>query len=291
MRQIAIYGKGGIGKSTVSSNLCMALRKQELRVMQVGCDPKRDSTRILTGGRLIPTVLDTYREHLKKGQDEFAITLQDIVFEGSNGVYCVESGGPEPGIGCAGRGVLTAIGILGDLGAFKTYGVDVVIYDVLGDVVCGGFAQPIRQGFAREIYLLSSGAFMSIYAANNIAKGVHRLARPGRTGLSGVICNSGGDERFEKEVLSDFAERLGSKLIHLVPRSPTIQACEVENRTVLEHSPNSEEAKIFRELAQKVMDNDLPVIPTPVEDSSELEAMYRQHLRNESPIGSKGEPP
>jgi len=289
MRQIAIYGKGGIGKSTVASNLCMALRKQGLRVMQVGCDPKRDSTRILTGGRLIPTVLETYREHLRKGRDEYAITLKDIVFDGSNGVYCVESGGPEPGIGCAGRGVLTAIQILRDLGAFKTYGVDVVVYDVLGDVVCGGFAQPIRQGFAREIYLLCSGAFMSIYAANNIAKGVRRLARRGMTGLGGVICNSGGDERFEREVLSDFAERLGSKLIHLIPRSPVIQACEVENRTVLEHSPNSKEAKAFQELAQKIMNNEPPVIPKPVGDLSELEAMYRQHVGSGSRVVPKEE--
>jgi len=279
LRQIAIYGKGGIGKSTIASNLCMAFKEMDLQVMQVGCDPKRDSTRILTGGRLIPTVLETYREHLRMGRDEYAISLKEIVFKGSKGVYCVESGGPEPGVGCAGRGVLTAIRILRDLGAFKTYGVDVVIYDVLGDVVCGGFAQPIRQGFAREIYLLSSGTFMSIYAANNIAKGVRRLARRGRTGLGGVICNSGGDERFERAVLSDFAKRLGSKLIRIIPRSPAIQACEVENRTVLEHSPNSEEAKAFRELAQEIMNNDPPVIPTPVEDLSELETMYRQHLR------------
>jgi nitrogenase iron protein NifH len=289
VRQIAIYGKGGIGKSTIASNLCMALRKQGLKVMQVGCDPKRDSTRVLTGGRLIPTVLDTYREHLRMGRDEYAISLKDIVFEGSNGVYCVESGGPEPGIGCAGRGVLTAIGILRDLGAFKTYNLDVVVYDVLGDVVCGGFAQPIRQGFAREIYLLCSGSFMSIYAANNIAKGVHRLARRGRTGLSGVICNSGGDEDFEREILSDFAERMGSKLIHFIPRSPVIQACEVENRTVLEHSPDSEEAKVFRDLAQKVMNNAPPVIPRPVEDLSELESMYREHVRSKSRLVSDEE--
>jgi len=252
--------------------------------MQVGCDPKRDSTRILTGGRLIPTVLETYREHLRMGRDEYAISIHDIVFEGSKGVYCVESGGPEPGIGCAGRGVLTAIQILRDLGAFKTYGVDVVVYDVLGDVVCGGFAQPIRQGFAREIYLLCSGSFMSIYAANNIAKGIRRLARRGRAGLSGVICNSGGDESFEKEVLSDFAERLASKLVHVIPRSPVIQACEVERKTVLEHSADSDEAEAFRELAQKILDNDPPVVPRPVEDLSELETMYRQHLKAGSHI-------
>lgn len=213
------------------------------------------------------------------GRDAYAIALEDIVFKGRQGVYCVESGGPEPGIGCAGRGVLTAINILRDLKAFDTYGVDVVIYDVLGDVVCGGFAQPIREGYAREIYLLCSGAFMSIYAANNIAKAIRRLSRRGETGLAGVICNSSGDEQFEKKVLVEFAQTLSSKLVHVVPHSPVIQACEVESRTVLEHSPQSEEAEVFRELAQRVMDNDRPVIPTPVEELAELEALYRRHLK------------
>jgi len=279
MRQIAIYGKGGIGKSTVASNLSMAFREQGLKVIQVGCDPKRDSTRNLTQGRLIPTVLETYREHLRMGHDEYAIALGDIVFEGSKGIYCVESGGPEPGIGCAGRGVLTAINILRDLKAFDTYGVDVVVCDVLGDVVCGGFAQPIREGYAREIYLVCSGAFMSIYAANNIAKAIRRLSRPPETGLAGVIGNSSGDEQFEKGVLAEFAQTLGSKFIHLVPRSPVIQACEVQCRTVLEHAPDSEEAEAFRKLAKRVIDNDHPVIPTPVEELSELEALYRQYLK------------
>jgi len=280
MRQIAIYGKGGIGKSTISSNLTIALRQSGLRVMQVGCDPKRDSTRNLTGGRLIPTVLETYRDRLRLGQDEYAISLEDIVFEGQEGVYCVESGGPEPGIGCAGRGVLTAINILRDLKAFETYNLDVVVYDVLGDVVCGGFAQPIRQGYAREIYLICSGGFMSLYAANNIAKAVRRLSRRGETGLAGLICNSSGQDAFEKEVLADFARHLGTELTHFIPRSPVIQACEVESRTVLEHSPDSEEAGIFRQLAERVMSSGSPVIPTPVEELSELETLYRQHLNS-----------
>ena len=258
----------------------MALRESGLKVMQVGCDPKRDSTRSLTGGRLIPTVLETYRQRLRLGQDQYTISLEDIVFPGPGGVYCVESGGPEPGVGCAGRGVLTAIQILRDLKAYETYDLDIVIYDVLGDVVCGGFAQPIRQGFAQEIYLVCSGAFMGLYAANNIAKGIQRLARRGQTGLAGVICNSSGDERLEKEVLSDFAERIGSKFVHFVPRSPTIQACEVESRTVIELSPDSVEARGFREMAQKVMNSDPPVIPTPVEELSELEELYRRHLEN-----------
>ena len=170
MRQTAIYGKGGIGKSTISSNLSTAFRERGLKVMQVGCDPKRDSTRSLTGGRMIPTVLETLRDQLRMGRDQSAIALEDIVFPGSQGVHCVESGGPEPGVGCAGRGVLTALQILKDLKAFDRYDLDVVVYDILGDVVCGGFAQPIRQGFAEEIYLLCAGSFMSLYAANNIAR-------------------------------------------------------------------------------------------------------------------------
>jgi nitrogenase iron protein NifH len=278
MRQIAIYGKGGIGKSTVSSNLSMALRERGLAVMQVGCDPKRDSTRSLTGGRMIPTVLETLREHLRAGRDQSAITLEDIVFEGEAGVRCVESGGPEPGVGCAGRGVLTALQILKDLKAFDTYHLDVVVYDILGDVVCGGFAQPIRAGYAQEIYLLCSGAFMSIYASNNIAKGIRRLARRGDTGLAGVICNSGGEDAFEQSVLGEFAETLGTRLIQFVPRSPVIQACEVEGQTVLQHSPQSVEGDVFRELAQRVLDNETRVSPTPIEDVAELETLYRRHL-------------
>ena len=278
MRQIAIYGKGGIGKSTCASNLSVALRERGLAVMQVGCDPKRDSTRSLTGGRMIPTVLETMRDYLARGRDQTSITLEDVVFEGANGVRCVESGGPEPGVGCAGRGVLTALQILKDLKAFQTYGVDVVVYDILGDVVCGGFAQPIREGFAQEIYLLCSGSFMSLYAANNIAKGIRRLARRGETGLAGVICNSAGDEALEKPLLAEFAETLGSKLLAFIPRSPIVQACEVEGRTVLEHSPRSKEAEVFRGLAKSIIENRSRVIPTPMEEVSELEALYRQHL-------------
>ena len=278
MRQIAIYGKGGIGKSTVSSNLSMAFRERGLAVMQVGCDPKRDSTRSLVQGRMIPTVLETLRDRLRIGGDQTGISLDEIVFEGDAGIQCVESGGPEPGVGCAGRGVLTALQILKDLKAFDAYKLDVVIYDILGDVVCGGFAQPIREGFAQEIYLLCSGSFMSVYAANNIAKGVRRLARRGETGLAGVICNSSGDEPFERAVLAEFAATLGTRLVGFIPRSLAIQACEVECRTVLALSPRSPEAEVFRGLAEQMLRTDSRVIPTPIEDVAEMESMYRRHL-------------
>ena len=279
MRQIAIYGKGGIGKSTIASNLSAALHELGLSVMQVGCDPKRDSTRILAGGRFIPAVLEEHREQLRVGKDEYAMKLDNIVFKSPGGIYLVEAGGPEPGVGCAGRGVLTALQILKDLNAFETYRIDVAIYDVLGDVVCGGFAMPIRQGFAREIYLICSGGFMSLYAANNIARAVQRLGRRGDTGLSGIICNSNGDEAFEHAVIPEFAKKLGTAFVQFVPRSPVIQACELEGRPVVEHSPDSEEAGIFRQLAKEVMANTSRVIPTPITDLAELEQLYRKYLK------------
>jgi nitrogenase iron protein NifH len=277
MRQIAIYGKGGIGKSTVAANLSMAFLERGLQVMQVGCDPKRDSTRTLTGGRLIPTVLETYRDELRLGRDSYAIDLEQIVFQGRQGILCVESGGPEPGVGCAGRGVLTAMQILRDLKAFEVYGVDVVLYDVLGDVVCGGFAQPIRQGYAEEIYLVCSGEFMSLYAANNIARAIKRLGRVDGAGLAGLICNSRGDEELERAVLTSFARRLGSRLVHVIPRASEIQLCEVRGRTVVEGAPDSAAARAFRHLADGILEDSSRVIPTPIEDLGELEALYEGH--------------
>ena len=279
MRQIAIYGKGGIGKSSIASNLSAAIHEMGLSVMQVGCDPKRDSTRILAGGRFIPAVLEEHREQLRAGKDEYAMKLENIVYRSPGGIYLVEAGGPEPGVGCAGRGVLTSLQILKDLKAFETYGIDVAIYDVLGDVVCGGFSMPIREGFAKEIYLICSGGFMSLYAANNIARAVQRLARRGDTGLAGILCNSNGEEAFERAVIPAFAKRLGTSFVRFIPRSPVIQACELEGKPVVEHAPDSMEAEIFRELARDVMGNPSRVIPTPITDLAELEQLYRQHLK------------
>jgi nitrogenase iron protein NifH len=237
MRQIAIYGKGGIGKSTIASNLSAALHAMGHTVMQVGCDPKRDSTRILAEGKFIPAVLEEHRKQLRLGKDEYAINLDNVVFRSPSGIYLVEAGGPEPGIGCAGRGVLTALQILKDLKAFSTYNINVAIYDVLGDVVCGGFSMPIREGFAEEIYLICSGGFTSIYAANNIARAVQRLAKRGDTGLAGIICNSNANETVEHAVIPDFAKKLGTPFVQFVPQSPVIQACELEGRPVVWSTP------------------------------------------------------
>lgn len=256
IRQIAIYGKGGIGKSTTTQNLTAGLAERGNRVMVVGCDPKADSTRLLLGGLAQKTVLDTLRDI---GED---IELKDILKEGFKGTRCVESGGPEPGVGCAGRGIITAINQLERLGAY-TDDLDYVFYDVLGDVVCGGFAMPIREGKAKEIYIVASGEMMALYAANNISKGIARYAKAGGVRLGGIICNSRKVDR-EYELVEAFAKELGTQLIQFVPRDNEVQRAEIRRKTVIEHHPDVAQADVYRELAKKIEENQNFVIPKPL---------------------------
>lgn len=256
LRQIAIYGKGGIGKSTTTQNLTAGLVEHGKKVMVVGCDPKADSTRLLLGGLAQKTVLDTIRD---EGED---ITLDRIMRTGFGGTRCVESGGPEPGVGCAGRGIITSINMLENLGAY-TDDLDYVFYDVLGDVVCGGFAMPIREGKAKEIYIVASGEMMALYAANNIAKGIQRYARTGGVRLGGIICNSRNVDR-ELDLLRAFASELGTQLIHFVPRNNIVQRAEINKKTVIEYKPDSDQAEEYRKLAKAIIENEKFVIPTPM---------------------------
>lgn len=256
IRQIAIYGKGGIGKSTTTQNLTAGLTELGKHVMVVGCDPKADSTRLLLGGLAQKTVLDTIRD---EGED---IDLDDIMKTGFGGTRCVESGGPEPGVGCAGRGIITSINMLEDLGAY-TDDLDFVFYDVLGDVVCGGFAMPIREGKAKEIYIVASGEMMALYAANNISKGIQRYARRGGVRLGGIICNSRNVDN-ERELLEAFAKELGTKLLYFIPRDNIVQHAEINRKTVIEYDPASNQAQEYRNLAQALLANEDFVIPKPM---------------------------
>ncbi|WP_108140022.1 MULTISPECIES: nitrogenase iron protein [Halanaerobium] len=266
MRQVAIYGKGGIGKSTTTQNLTSSLAEMGKEIMVVGCDPKADSTRMLLGGMDQQTVLDTLRE---EGQD---IELDDILKRGKDfeNIRCVESGGPEPGVGCAGRGIITSINMLESLGAY-TDELDYVFYDVLGDVVCGGFAMPIREGKAQEIYIVASGELMALYAANNICKGIKRYAESGGVRLGGIICNSRQVDG-ELELLESFAKKLGSQLIHFVPRDNIVQRAEINRKVVIAYDPESDQAQEYRNLAKAIDDNELFVIPDPMEQD-ELEQL------------------
>lgn len=256
LRQIAIYGKGGIGKSTTTQNLTAGLTEHGKKVMVVGCDPKADSTRLLLGGLAQKTVLDTIRD---EGED---VNLDRIMKEGFRGTRCVESGGPEPGVGCAGRGIITSISMLENLGAY-TDDLDFVFYDVLGDVVCGGFAMPIREGKAKEIYIVASGEMMALYAANNIAKGIARYAKTGGARIGGIICNSRNVDR-ELDLLRAFSKELGTKLLYFVPRDNIVQRAEINKKTVIEYKPDSKQAQEYRNLAEAVINNTDFVIPTPM---------------------------
>ncbi|HHW66522.1 MAG: nitrogenase iron protein NifH [Epulopiscium sp.] len=256
IRQIAIYGKGGIGKSTTTQNLTAALAESGKKVMVVGCDPKADSTRLLLGVLAQRTVLDTLRD---TGED---VELSNILSIGFGGIKCVESGGPEPGVGCAGRGIITSVGLLEQLGAY-TEDLDYVFYDVLGDVVCGGFAMPIREGKAQEIYIVASGEMMALYAANNIAKGIARFARKGGVRLGGIICNSRNVDR-EIELLRAFCAELGTQLIHFVPRDNVVQRAEINRKTVIEYAPDSKQADEYRSLAKAIDENTYFTIPKPM---------------------------
>lgn len=270
MRQIAIYGKGGIGKSTTTQNTVAALAEMGKKVMIVGCDPKADSTRLILHAKAQATVMDLARE---RGSVE-DLELNEVLLTGFHGIQCSESGGPEPGVGCAGRGVITAINFLEENGAY-TPDLDFIFYDVLGDVVCGGFAMPIREGKAQEIYIVTSGEMMAMYAANNIARGILKYAHSGGVRLGGLICNSRQVDR-EYELIEALAKQLGTQLIHFIPRDNQVQRAELRRMTVIEFSSDHPQAYEYRTLAQKIVENKNLVIPTPM-TMDELEALLVEY--------------
>ncbi|EHP85405.1 nitrogenase iron protein [Methanotorris formicicus] len=271
MKQIAFYGKGGIGKSTTVCNIAAALADEGKKVMVIGCDPKHDCTSNLRGGEEIPTVLDTLRE---KGMEKMSlndildgkkIELDEIVYKGYKGIYCIEAGGPKPGYGCAGRGVIVAIDLLKKMNVFEELEVDIVLYDVLGDVVCGGFAMPLRMGLAKQIYIVTSSDYMAMYAANNICRGMKEFAKKGGSRLGGLIYNVRGSLD-AGDIVTEFAKKLGTEIIGKIPNSLLIAEAEIEGKTVVEYSPNSEVASIYRELAKKIYENENGVVPNPLEN-------------------------
>src|SRR5271169_914694 len=258
LRQIAFYGKGGIGKSTTSQNTLAALAEMGHRILIVGCDPKADSTRLILHAKAQDTILSLAAA---AGSVE-DLEIEEVMKVGFRDIRCVESGGPEPGVGCAGRGVITSINFLEENGAYED--IDYVSYDVLGDVVCGGFAMPIRENKAQEIYIVMSGEMMAMYAANNISRGILKYANSGSVRLGGLICNERQTDK-EYELADALAKKLGTKLIHFVPRDNIVQHAELRRMTVLEYAPESKQAQEYRDLAKKIHANvGKGVIPTPI---------------------------
>ncbi|ADJ64345.1 nitrogenase reductase [Herbaspirillum rubrisubalbicans] len=286
LRQIAFYGKGGIGKSTTSQNTLAALAQMGQRILIVGCDPKADSTRLILHAKAQDTILSLAAD---AGSVE-DLELEDVMKIGYQNIRCVESGGPEPGVGCAGRGVITSINFLEEEGAYDD--TDYVSYDVLGDVVCGGFAMPIRENKAQEIYIVMSGEMMAMYAANNISKGILKYANSGGVRLGGLICNERKTDK-ELELATALAAKLNSKLIHFVPRDNIVQHAELRRMTVLEYAPDSKQAGEYRTLANKIHENaGNGTIPTPI-TMDELEDLLMQHglmpVVDESMVGKSAE--
>jgi len=265
-RKIAFYGKGGIGKSTTQQNTASAMAHRfGKKVFIHGCDPKADSTRLILGGKPQDTVMDMLRD-----EGEENVTVDKVVKTGYAGIRCVESGGPEPGVGCAGRGVITAINMMEELGAYSP-DLDFTFFDVLGDVVCGGFAMPMREGKAQEIYIVASGEMMAMYAANNISRGLLKYADQSGVRLGGIICNSRKVDG-ELELMAEFTKRLGTKMIHFVPRDNIVQKAEFNKNTVIEYDETCNQASEYSELARKIIENKDFVVPTPML-MSELEEM------------------
>lgn len=246
MRKIAIYGKGGIGKSTLTSSIAAAIANEGYRVMQIGCDPKADSTINLTGGNLKKPIIQYL---LENGE---CTDLNEIASVGYKDIVCVEAGGPSPGMGCAGRGIVTAFELLDELDAFDIYKPDYVLYDVLGDVVCGGFAMPIRNGYADEVVIVTSGEKMAIFAAGNIKMAIDNFKERNNVNLLGVILNKRNVENEEK-IVNDFIEKIDSNLIGVVPRDGNIQKFENNNMTVIEGDKDLDISKKIREIALKII--------------------------------------
>lgn len=265
-RQIAVYGKGGIGKSTIVQNVSAALVEQKLRVLQVGCDPKHDSSRPFLAGQAPATIVDLLASDRHEDPSP-----ADFLMKTASGVDCIEVGGPKPGVGCAGAGILTMFDLL-EQGQVLKSGYDVVLYDVLGDVVCGGFAAPMRKGYARETVVVVSGEFMALYAANNICRGIATYAQRREVRLAGVVLNCRNVPN-EEAIAREFSARIGGAYLGSVPRDPSVSQAEMQRRTVLSASPDSAQADAYRQLTDTILNNRLLAAPEPMEDR-ELEEMY-----------------
>jgi len=273
IRQIALYGKGGIGQSTVACNVSIALTEMGRKVMQVGCSPKGDSTAFLLPGGMMEKDILGFSRQTRVNADN----IMECVEEGYKGIYCAESGGPEPAVGCAGRGVALALDYLTKFQVPQRLGRDFLVYDCIADVTCGGFGEPLRHGYAQEVYLVTSGELMSLYSSNNICIACADVAKSGgNVRIGGILVNMRGVEN-EEALMREFAERLGVPVMGFIPRSPLVQQAEAQGKTVLQCFPDSDLAELYRKLARDILAQKERHIPTPMrlDDILELSRKYQ----------------
>ena len=280
-KKIAIYGKAGIGKSITSAHLSVALSKMGEKVIQVGCDPKRDSVALLCGG-IMSTILEQLKMVDAETEEPVEMTeeiLDKVMFKGYNDIVCCESGGPRPGIGCAGRGVLVAIQLLEEFNVLKRFDITFAIYDVLGDIVCGGFSQPMRGGHAKEVYIVTCGEPLTLYITNEILKAVDRIIGEGiEVGVAGLIDNQ-RNVPHEKEIVEEFSRKVGVPVIEHIPRSLKVQEAEALGKTVLEAFPESDQSEAYRRLAKKVLENKYIHIPSPLSGMDEIMDTVKMYIK------------
>lgn len=256
--KIAIYGKGGIGKSTISSNISAYIAKQNKKVLQIGCDPKHDSTLLLLKDTL-PTVLETITQ-----KEEDSICANDLFQTGKYEIDCIEIGGPMPGVGCAGRGIIKGLEVINSFNLLDENKYDLITFDVLGDVVCGGFFEPLKKDRVDEIYIVTSGEFNSLFAANNICRGYLNCRLNNRgIKLAGIIGNYRGIEN-EQNIVRQFCIKLNVKLITEISRDNQIEESTAKGEVFVEVFQNSDSSTKIGKICDYLFQEKELTLPTPI---------------------------
>jgi nitrogenase iron protein NifH len=261
IEKIVFLGKGGIGKSTILTNLSTIYARMGRRVLFVGCDPKHDATMLLTHRVDVPTVVD---ELVRSNE----VRAEAVLLRGRAGIDCIEAGGPEPGVGCAGRGIARMLEFFREADLFAERRYDTVLFDLLGDIVCGGFATPLRKGFGEKVFIVVSDELMSLYAANNIARAVLGCA-PNGVVLGGLVANL-KDPSADEALVARFARRLGTRVIATFRRDTAFREAEFRRLTMVEHAPRSAAVVALRRLARAILTLDPRKVrpPTPLGDAA-----------------------
>lgn len=261
MERIAFYGKGGIGKSTIATSASLSMSRMGKRVLHVGCDPKHDSSLVLVKD---PENFKTVIDQIFAGVED--LEADDFIMDGIEGIDCVESGGPEAGRGCGGRAVSRSFEVFEDVELVDDTRYDAVVYDVLGDVVCGGFAAPMRRSAKSKVVIVLSEELMAAYAANRIAAAVGQFEKNGIV-LAGLVINLKSNTA-DLAPIARFAKALNTTVLGVLPRDPLVCEAEIYRHCIVDYAPESPVAVGIKAIVEKViaLDRDAIPKPTPLND-------------------------